>query len=287
MNSAARLRKLIEEPGIISLPGSHDVLSAMLYEQAGFDACFTTGYGLSATTLGLPDYGFLTQTETMDRVRRIVDAVSIPVVADMDTGYGNPLNVIRTVEECVRAGAAGVILEDQLWPKRCGHMAGKSVIPMEEHVEKLRAAVHARGDSGLVIIARTDSRATHGLDEALRRGHAYADAGADVVFIEAPETMEELRTVTASFDVPLFANMIEGGRTPFLPAPELEEIGFKIVVYPLSGLFATTKVVQQMAARLKNTGTTDGTDMVSFDEFYELIGVPRFRELETRFAVEA
>ena len=166
-------------------------------------------------------------------------------------------------------------------------MAGKSVIPMEEHVEKLRAAVHARGDSGLVIIARTDSRATHGLDEAIRRGHAYADAGADVVFIEAPETMEELRTVTASFDVPLFANMIEGGRTPFLSAPELEEIGFKIVVYPLSGLFATTKVVQEMAARLKETGTTLGTDMVSFDEFYELIGVPRFRELETRFAVEA
>ena len=291
MNAAARLRKLIEEPGIISLPGSHDVLSAMLYEQAGFDACFTTGFGLSATTLGLPDYGFLTQTETMDRVRRIVDAVSIPVVADMDTGYGNPLNVIRTVEECVRAGAAGVILEDQMWPKRCGHMAGKSVIPMEEHVEKLRAAVHARGDSGLVIIARTDSRATHGLDEAIRRGRAYADAGADVVFIEAPETMEELRTVTASIDAPLFANMIEGGRTPFLSAPELEEIGFKIVVYPLSGLFTATKVIQEMplhiqAARLKGTGTTLGTDMVSFDEFYELIGVPRFRELEDRFAVK-
>ncbi len=285
MNKASQLRKLIDAPGIIALPGAHDVLSAMLYEQAGFDACFTTGFGLSATTLGVPDYGLLTQTEALDSVRRIVDAVSIPVVADMDTGYGNPLNVIRTVQENVRAGAAGIILEDQMWPKKCGHMAGKSVVPADEHVQKIRAAVHARGGSGLVIIARTDARATHGLDEAIRRGRAYADAGADVIFIEAPETIEELRTVTSSIDAPLFANMIEGGRTPFLSAPELEEIGFKIAVYPLSGLFAAAKVIRRTADRLKGTGTTLGTDMLSFDEFYEVIGVPRFRELEAEFAV--
>ena len=286
MNSAAQLRKLIEDPGIVVLPGAHDVLSAMLYDQSGFDACFTTGFGLSATTLGLPDYGLLTQTETLERVRRVVEAVSIPVVADMDTGYGNPLNVIRTVEENVRIGTAGIILEDQLWPKRCGHMEGKSVIPMEEHVEKIRAAVHGRGDSGLVIIARTDARAPHGLDEAIRRGRAYAAAGADVIFVEAPQTIEELKTVTSSIDAPTFANMIEGGMTPFLSAPELEELGFKMVVYPLSGLFTATKTIREMASRLKVAGTTEGTEMVSFDEFYEIIGVPRFRELEAEFAVK-
>ena len=166
-------------------------------------------------------------------------------------------------------------------------MEGKSVIPMNEHVQKVRAAVRARGDSGLVIIARTDARATHGLDEAIRRGRAYAEAGADVIFVEAPQTTKELETLTASIDAPLFANMIEGGKTPFLSAPELDEIGFKMVVYPLSGLFAATKAIQEMARRLDNTGTTIGTEMVSFDEFYEIIGVPRFRELEAEFAVRA
>ena len=287
MTKAAELRRLIAEPGIIVLPGAHDVLSAKLIEQAGFDVLFTSGFGLAATTLGVPDMGLLTMTETLERVRHVVSAVSLPVVADMDTGYGNPLNVVRTVQECVALDVAGVILEDQLWPKKCGHFEGKQVIPMEEHVEKIRAAAYARGDSELVIIGRTDARGPLGLDEAIRRGHAFAEAGADVIFIEAPQSVEELHKIAADLEVPLFANMIEGGRTPFLSAHELEAIGFKMVVYPLSGLFAATKAVQETARHLKSTGTTSGYDrMVSFHEFEDVIGVQRFRDIEAQFAVE-
>jgi methylisocitrate lyase len=281
MTKVARLRRLIEEPGIVVLPGAHDVLSAKLIEQAGFPVVFTSGFGISASTLGL-----LTMTETLDRVRRIVDAVSVPVVADMDTGYGNPLNVVRTVEECIRLGVAGIILEDQLWPKKCGHMEDKQVIPAEEQVEKLRAAVYARGSDDLLIIGRTDACASLGLDEAISRGQAYSKAGADVVFVEAPRSVDELKTIAASFDVPLFANMIEGGKTPFLSAEELEQLGFKMVVYPLSGLFDATKAIQEMAAYLRSTGSTSGFGrMVSFAEFEEVIGVDRFRDIEARFAV--
>ena len=286
MSKASELRSLMDQPGILVLPGAHDVLSAKLFEQAGFPVVFTSGFGLAATTLGLPDTGLLTATEMLERVRRVVDAVPIPVVADMDTGYGNPLNVVRTVRECVATGVAGIILEDQLWPKKCGHMDNKSVIPMEEQVEKLRAADYARGDSDLVIVGRTDARGPLGLDEAIRRGRAYAEAGADIVFVEAPQSAEELRTVASSIEAPTFANMIEGGRTPFLSSKELEAIGFKMVVYPLSGLFATTKVVGELASYLRSGGTTKGFDtMVSFHDFENVIGVGSFRELESRFAV--
>jgi len=285
MTKAKQLRTLLEEPGILVLPGAHDVLSAKLIEQAGFPIVFTSGFGLSATTLGVPDMGLLTMTETMDRVRRITEAVSVPVVADMDTGYGNALNVVRTVQECVRLDVGGIILEDQLWPKKCGHFEGKAVIPIEEQVEKLKAADYARGDSGLVIIGRTDARAPLGLDEAVRRGHAFAEAGADIVFIEAPQSLGELKTIAASFDVPLFANMIEGGKTPFLSAQELDRLGFKMVVYPLSGLFATTSAIRDLLKTLKSTGSTSGYDrIVSFHEFEGIIGVPGFQEMETRFA---
>ncbi len=233
MARVTRLREIIGAPGIVVAPGAHDVLSAKLIEQAGFPAIFTSGFGLSASTLGLPDTGLLTMTETLDRVRRIVDAVSVPVIADVDTGYGNPLNVVRTVSECVMLGVAGIILEDQLWPKKCGHREGKGVIPLEEQVEKVRAAVYAKGDDDLVIIARTDAIAPMGLEEAIRWGHAYAEAGADVVFIEAPRSIYELKTVAASFDAPLLANMVEGGKTPFLSARELEELGFKLAIFPV------------------------------------------------------
>ena len=211
-HASHRLRRLLAEPGIRVSVGVYDCLSAKLAAQQGFELVFTSGFGMAATTLGMPDFGLLTATEMLDRVRHIVRAVDVPVVADLDTGYGNPLNVIRTVREAVEDGVAGILLEDQEWPKKCGHFDGKRVIPTAEHVEKIRAAVHARGESELVIIGRTDARAELGLEEAIQRGRAYRAAGADVIFIEAPQAESELETIARAFpDVPLFANLIEGG----------------------------------------------------------------------------
>jgi methylisocitrate lyase len=288
MRSSTTLRRMLEGPEIVVLPGAYDALSARLAERAGFAAMFTTGFGFSAAALGEPDFGLLTMSETMDRVRHIVGAVSVPVVADMDTGYGNALNTRRTVRECVSAGAAGIILEDQQWPKKCGHFEGKKVIPAEDHVAKLRAAVDARGDDDLVIIARTDARAPLGLDEAIRRGKLYRDAGADVVFVEAPQSIDELRAVKAAIpDVPLFANMIEGGKTPLLTYRELQELGYKMVVFPLSALLAATKAIEAVYAELYARKTTAGVvDMLTgFDEFEQIVGVPELRALEVRYGV--
>lgn len=287
MTKATQLRKLVNDSGIIVLPGAHDVLSAKLIEQAGFSVVFTSGFGLSASVLGVPDIGLLTATESLDSVRRIAGATTVPVVADMDTGYGNPLNVVRTVQEAVNLGVGGIILEDQLWPKKCGHMENKTVIPMHDQVEKLRAAVYAKGSHDLVIIARTDARGPLGLEDAIKRGHAYVEAGADVIFIEAPQSVDELRTISNSFDgIPLFANMIEGGKTPFLSSKELEQLGYKMVVYPLSGLFAMTKAIQDMTECLKSTGTTASYDgMVTFKQFEQIIDAQYYRDIEKRFAV--
>ena len=287
MRKSTRLRQRLREPEIIVLPGAHDALSAKLIEQAGFQQFFTTGFGLAASTLGVPDIGILTQTEIIERSRRVAAAVDIPLVADMDTGYGNPISVMRTVGECVQAGIAGIILEDQEWPKRCGHLEGKRVIPPDDHVQKLRAAVRARGADDLVIIARTDARAVLGLDDAIARGHAYRDAGADVVFIEAPQSLAELRAVRAAFsdDVPLFANMIEDGVTPFLSAAELQDLGFKMVVYPLSGLFASAAALRTTYQALHRSGTTTGAGpMIALEAFKTVIGLPEYNDLEKEFA---
>lgn len=287
MSQGNKLRRILERPGILVLPGVYDCLGAKLCEQSGFEVAFTSGFGISASTLGRPDYGFLTASEMIYAVSRIVDATRLPVVADIDTGYGNPLNVIRTVQEVVKIGAAGIILEDQEWPKRCGHFKGKRVISMQEHAEKIRAAVEARGDSGLVIIGRTDARASLGLDEAIRRGRAYFEAGADIVFIEAPQSPDELATIASRIpEAPLFANMIEGGRTPLLTAEQLDRLGFKIVVFPLSGLFAATRAQANCLKYLRENGTTDGFDgLLSFGEFEPIVEVDRYRELESRFAI--
>lgn len=287
MTQGHMLREILAEPGILVLPGVYDCIGAKLVEQLGFPVVFTSGFGISGSTLGQPDYGFLTATEMLWSVGRIAQSVNIPLVADIDTGYGNPLNVIRTVTDVVSLGVAGVILEDQEWPKKCGHFEGKRVISMEEHVEKIRAAVYARGDSGLVIIGRTDARAPLGLGEAIRRGRAYLRAGADVVFIEAPQSIDELKEIAKAFpDVPLFANMIEGGKTPSLSSKELEELGFKIVVFPLSGLFAATKAIEACFRHLKNHGTTaDSENTLSFKEFEKLMGVPKYRVIEKEFAI--
>ncbi|MBW4683023.1 MAG: oxaloacetate decarboxylase [Microcoleus vaginatus WJT46-NPBG5] len=287
MSQAQKLRQILEQPGILTLPGIYDCIGAQMVEQLGFEVVFTSGFGIAGSTLGRPDYGLLTGTEMLYSVGRIAQSISIPLVADIDTGYGNPLNVIRTVTDIVQLGVAGILLEDQEWPKKCGHMEGKRVISAEEHVEKIKAAVHARGDSGLVIIGRTDARAPLGLEEAIRRGRAYYEAGADIIFIEAPQSIEDLKAIASAFpDVPLFANMIEGGKTPLLTAEELQQLGYKIVVFPLAGLFAATKAMANCFRHLKEHGTTAGfEDLVNFQEFEQIIGVPKYRQLEQQFKV--
>ncbi|MDY6780289.1 MAG: isocitrate lyase/PEP mutase family protein [Halobacteria archaeon] len=279
-----RLRELVESDEITALPGAYDALSAKLVEEAGFETVFTSGFGISASTLGLPDLGYLDMSENVGRVRQISRAVEIPLVADMDTGYGNALNVRRTVRECIDAGVAGAILEDQEWPKRCGHMDEKRVVPAEEHARRIEAAADVRDESpnDFVIIGRTDAREPHGLDEAIRRGREYEEAGADVVFVEAPESRDELETVADAFDAPTFANMIEGGKTPYLPYQELDEIGFDIVVYPLSSLFAATRAMKETLETLREEGETTGVPTATFDEFDEVIGAEEQRERKGR-----
>jgi methylisocitrate lyase len=289
MRLSTRLRAMLESPEIVVLPGAYDALSARLAQRAGFQAVFTTGFGFAATVLGVPDYGLLTMSETMERVRHVVRTLSVPLVADMDTGYGNPLNVVRTVRECVALGVAGIILEDQEWPKKCGHFEGKRVIPAGEQAQKLRAAADAREGDDLVIIGRTDARQPLGLEEAIRRGKLYREAGADVVFVEAPRSVEELRAVKEAIpDAPLFANMIEGGKTPLLSSRELQELGYKMVVYPLSALFSAARAVEETYRTLyeeQSTAARAGA-MTSLGEFEEIIGVPGWRELERRYAAE-
>ncbi len=272
----ATLRGLLSRDRILAIPTVYDCLSARLAEQAGFDAIFSSGFGISAARLGLPDHGYVTATEMLDSVRAICGVTRVPLVADLDTGYGNARNVKRTVTEALRAGVGGVILEDQVWPKRCGHFAGKQVIAREEHADKIRAAVEARGDTGLVIIARTDAIAVHGIDDALARAAAYRDAGADVLFVEAPRSREELQIVADAFPGTwLMANMVPGGKTPALPAAELQQMGFRIVSLALCELFAAATALRQVYARLASTGDIDAVEpAVTFEEFQRLITPP-------------
>lgn len=285
MNKSNLLRKRLSEPGIILSPGVYDCLSAKIAERTGFEVVFTSGFGISGSVLGYPDYGLLTATEMLNAAGNISKSINIPIIADIDTGYGNPLNVVRTIRTVIDLGIAGVILEDQEWPKRCGHLEGKRLIPIGEHVEKIRAARFASGENGLVIVARTDARAELGLKEAIRRGQAYYEAGADVIFIEAPQTEEELRRIPSAFpDLPLLANMIEGGETPCHSAGELEELGFKIGVFALSGLFAATSSIEDCFRFLRENGTTSGFEnRSSFKDYKEIIDIKKYQELEKRF----
>ncbi|MEM4658622.1 MAG: isocitrate lyase/PEP mutase family protein [Candidatus Methanosuratincola sp.] len=279
MTKARLLRRLISSPGVMVVPGVYDCIGARLAERVGFPCVFTSGFGISASAFGLPDLGLVTATEMLSSIGRIAEGIAIPLVADIDTGYGGVLNVMRTVGEAVRLGVAGVILEDQEMPKRCGHFEGKRVIPAEEHAAKIRAARDAGGE--IVIVARTDARAPLGLDEAIRRGRVYLEAGADVLFIEAPESREELVEVARAFPgVYLFANMVEGGKTPLMDAKELEALGYKIVVFPLSGLFAATSAIRECFENLKRHGGAQGHPGCSFREFEEMIGAHRLREIE-------
>ncbi|MFQ5905630.1 MAG: oxaloacetate decarboxylase, partial [bacterium] len=227
-----RLRELLSCEEILVAPGAYDALLAKLVEQSGFEAVYMTGAGIANSLLGQPDVGLVTLTEMAARAAHIANAVNVPVLADADTGYGNAVNVIRTVRAYEQAGIAAIQLEDQVTPKKCGHFTGREVISVDEMVGKIRAAAYARQDPDFAIIARTDARTDLGLEEAIDRGQRYAEAGADIVFVESPESVEEMRAITAAIDAPLLANMVETGRTPLLSARELQEIGYKIVIFP-------------------------------------------------------
>jgi carboxyvinyl-carboxyphosphonate phosphorylmutase len=282
-----RLRELLAGTEPVLAPGAFDALSARLVEAAGFPCVYMTGFGTAAAMLGRPDIGLLTGTEMVDNARRIAGAVAVPVVADADTGYGNPLNVIRTVLDFERAGVAGIHLEDQAMPKRCGHLSGKVLVPQEEMAAKVRAAVSARTDADFVVIARTDARAVEGLDGALRRAQAYLDAGADVLFVEAPETEAEIERVAAEFaGVPLLFNWAEGGRTPSVSLERLSELGFRLVIFPIGALLSAATAVRSFLEALRREGTPAGllAGLPTLPEFVEFMGMPEVRDLEQRFS---
>jgi len=279
------LKTMLKADKPLVIPGVYDAIGAKIAEKVGFEAMFQTGYGTSATLFGMPDYGFIGATETLDNARRICRAVSVPVIVDSDTGYGNALSVWKLVRELESAGASGIFLEDQRWPKRCGHMKGKEVITQEEYTEKLGAAVDARQSKNFIIVARTDARATEGLDAAIERGIQNKKTGADAIFIEAPRSLEEMKIIGKAINAPLVANMIEGGATPISSAETLHKLGFKIILYPLSVLFANTFATMNILKELKKTGTTAKfkQKVVNFDQFNDLVELPKFQKLEKKY----
>lgn len=282
----ARLRALLDSGQTVVAPGAFDPLAARLVEEAGFAAVYMTGFGTSAALLGRPDVGLLTMTEMADNAGRIAACVDIPVIADADTGYGNPLNVIRTVGAFETAGVAGIHIEDQVAPKKCGHMEGKLVISAEEMAQKVRAAVDARSDPDFVIIARTDARAVEGLDSALDRGRRYRDAGADALFIEALVSEAEIEAAVLSFpDVPLLFNWAEGGKTPPVGLDRLSELGYRIVIFPIATLLAATAAMRRILAEIAVAGTPAAalSALPAFGEFNDFIGLPAVREIEQRY----
>jgi len=280
-----RLRELLTRPEPLVAPGAYDALSARLVEQAGFDVVYMTGFGTTAALTGRPDVGLLTGTEMIDNARRIAAAVDVPVIADADTGYGNAINVVRTVQAYEQAGVAGIHIEDQVMPKKCGHMSGKAVIPADEMVGKIRAAVAARRDPDFLLIARTDAAAVEGLSAAIDRARAYADAGADVLFVEAPTSEDDIARVAEELRgvAPLVFNWAEGGRTPPIPLARIAELGFALVLFPIGTLLAATAGIRRLLASLRDDGVPAVDDLPTFDGFTDLIGLPEIRELEARF----
>ncbi|MCF6466048.1 isocitrate lyase/PEP mutase family protein [Clostridium sp. Cult2] len=285
MSMGKVLRERLKEDKILIAPGAYDVLTARIIEKVGFEAVYMTGYGTSASMLGRPDVGLLTLTEMARRASNIVESVNIPVIADADTGYGNAVNVIRTVREYEKAGVACIQLEDQVAPKKCGHMLGREIISAEEMVGKIKAACDARkGDT--LIMARTDARTNFGIEEAIERGKLYEEAGADILFIESVETIEEMKIVTSSFNVPVLANMLEHGRTPLLSRDELGEIGYDLAIFCVSSTYVAAKAIMDLMLHLKETGRTNDylDNMITFEEFNKLIGLPEIRKLERKYA---
>ena len=285
MQKAEVLRRQLSEPGLLLLPGVYDALSARLAVNAGFRAIYLSGSALAMSQFGYPDIGLLTMTEVMEQARRITSAVDVPVVVDIDTGYGNVVNVRRAIREAEAAGVAAVQIEDQVFPKKCGHFEGKEVIPLNEMVGKIKAAVAARRQE-LVIIGRTDARAVTGLEDAIRRGCAYAEAGADVIFLEAPRSREEMEQITQSLDVPLLVNMVEGGKTPQFSLKELEAMGFKIALYPTACIRAASHTLQNLYRHLLIHGSTANIldHLVTFEERNQITGLAGYEEWAKKFS---
>ncbi len=284
--STTTIARILDQSGPLAFPGVYDALSARIAERAGFPLGFVSGYCVAATMLGEPDVGLLTQTEMIHRARHVCRSVKIPILVDADTGYGSPLNVHRTVSELIDAGAAGCFLEDQVWPKRCGHMRGKRIVDRDEYLNKMRAAVDARAGRDFFIVARTDALAIEGMEEAVARVEAARDLGADAGFVEAPHSVEQLTEIGRRLRGPAVANMIGGGRTPVLPLEQLGELGFHLVLYPLAGIFSAAAAMETTCRQLRQTGTTpdDTAPPMTFDRFNELVGLDEKLALDERFS---
>lgn len=285
MSAITKLRQLLNGDELIIAPGAYDALSARLIVDAGFPVVYATGAGISNSQLGLADVGLLTMTEMLEQTRRIVTAVDAPVMADIDTGYGNAVNLYRTVQEFVRAGVAAVQIEDQVIPKKCGHFSGKQLIPFDEAVWKIKAAVEARGDSDLVIIARTDAIAVEGFAAAMRRAHAYHASGADLLFVEAPRTRQELAEIGRELPGAKMANIVEGGKTPIVAAKDLLALGFKVVLYANLALRSSVHAIEANLAHLRQCGDSTGIldRMITMEERGRVTEKDRLDELEQRF----
>ncbi len=286
MKPTKSLRKILAEEKTLLVPGAYDALSAKILKQAGFRVVYMTGSGVTASLTGMPDVGILTMTEMVNQARNIVTAIDMPLICDADNGYGNPINVIRTVKEYERAGVAGIHIEDQVAPKKCGHFEGKQVIPAEEMVKKIEAAVYTREDDEFLLIARTDARSVKGLDEALKRARLYAEAGADMIFVEAPQSVDELKTISDKLsDISLLVNMVEGGKTPVLPFEDLKEMGFTIVLYPTSSIRAVARTLQELAVHLCRHQDTKRfeTRLVTFEGRNKITNLAHIKELEKKF----
>jgi 2-methylisocitrate lyase-like PEP mutase family enzyme len=284
MHPGTQLKAALSGKGLITAPGVYDMISARVADGLGFPALYMTGYGVSAT-LGLPDAGLATYSEMVGRVGQICQGTATPVICDADTGFGGLLNLERTVRGYEAAGAAAMQIEDQVFPKRCGHTLGRRVVPVEDMVRKIKVAVATRASADFLVVARTDARTSLGLDEALRRGEAYAEAGADILFIESPESEEEMDRIGRRLDRPLIANMVEGGRTPVLSKARLEALGYRIAIFPVTGLLAAAKALERVYAALKETGSSAGLkdEVYGFDRFCRLAGFEQVWAFEKRW----
>ena len=279
-----RLRSAIEAQEFVLAPGVYDMISALIADRMEFNALYVTGYGVSASHLGLPDAGLATYTDMVSRVSQIVGGTSTPVIADGDTGYGGLLNVRQTVRGYEAAGVSAIQIEDQEYPKKCGHTPGRKVIATKDMADKIRVACDSRSSADMLVIARTDSRTSLGLDEALRRVDAYVEAGADVIFVEAPESEDELIEISRRFDTPLLANMVSGGLTPVLPASRLAEIGYAIAIHPGLGFLAAGQALQTAFEELKDSGEVTEAPLHDFDKFCRIVGFEDIWEFDRRWA---